>query len=54
MKVIVVSRPILTWNTLLDNDRVQAVLRNHLKREFGAETRDRYFFILEKLYPELG
>jgi FMN phosphatase YigB (HAD superfamily) len=41
-------------NTLLDNDRVQDDLRNHLEREFGAETRDRYFSILEKLYAELG
>jgi hypothetical protein len=41
-------------NTLLDNDRVQDDLRNHLEREFGAETRDRYFAILEELYGELG
>jgi FMN phosphatase YigB (HAD superfamily) len=41
-------------NTLLDNDRVQDDLRNHLEREFGAETRDRYFAILEELYDELG
>ena len=41
-------------NTLLDNDSVQDDLRNHLEREFGAETRDRYFAILEELYAELG
>jgi FMN phosphatase YigB (HAD superfamily) len=41
-------------NTLLDNDRVQDDLRSHLEREFGAETRDRYFAILEELYVELG
>ena len=41
-------------NTLLDNDRVQEDLRNHLEREFGAETRDRYFAILGELYDELG
>jgi FMN phosphatase YigB (HAD superfamily) len=41
-------------NTLLDNDRVQDDLRNHLEQEFGAETRDRYFAILEELYAELG
>jgi len=41
-------------NTLLDNDRVQDDLRNHPEREFGAETRDRYFAILEELYDELG
>lgn len=41
-------------NTLLDNDRVQDDLRNHLEHEFGVETRDRYFAILEELYSELG
>jgi FMN phosphatase YigB (HAD superfamily) len=41
-------------NTLLNNDRVQDDLRNHLEHEFGAETRDRYFDILEELYGELG
>ncbi len=41
-------------NTLLDNDRVQDDLRSHLEHEFGAETRDRYFAILEELYAELG
>jgi FMN phosphatase YigB (HAD superfamily) len=41
-------------NTLLDNDRMQDDLRNHLEREFGAETRARYFAILEELYAELG
>ena len=29
-------------NTLLDNDRVQDDLRNHLECEFGPESRDRY------------
>jgi FMN phosphatase YigB (HAD superfamily) len=41
-------------NTLLDNDRVLDDLRNHLEHEFGAETRDRYFAILEELHDELG
>jgi FMN phosphatase YigB (HAD superfamily) len=41
-------------NTLLDNDRVQDDLRSHLEHEFGTETRDRYFAILEDLYAELG
>ena len=41
-------------NTLLDNDRLQDDLRNHLEHEFGAETRDRYFAILAELYAELG
>jgi FMN phosphatase YigB (HAD superfamily) len=41
-------------NTLLDNDRVQADLRAHLEREFGARNRDRYWEILEELREELG
>jgi FMN phosphatase YigB (HAD superfamily) len=41
-------------NTLIDNDRVQDDLRNHLKRGFGAETRDRYWAIFEELHAELG
>ena len=35
-------------NTLLDNDRVQADLRDHLEREFGVESRDRYWAIFEE------
>ena len=34
-------------NTLLDNDRVQDDLRNHLQRVFGAESRDHYWTIFE-------
>jgi FMN phosphatase YigB (HAD superfamily) len=41
-------------NTLLDNDRVQDDLKNHLEDEFGAESRDRYWAILEGLRAELG
>ena len=41
-------------NTLLDNDRIQADLRHHLEREFGAASRDRYWAILEALFVELG
>ncbi|HET8874918.1 MAG TPA: HAD family hydrolase [Casimicrobiaceae bacterium] len=41
-------------NTLLDNDRVQADLRDHLAREFGADSRDRYWAIFEALRSELG
>jgi hypothetical protein len=41
-------------NTLLDNDRVQSDLRDHLEREFGAESRDRYWAIFEELRFELG
>ena len=41
-------------NTLLDNDRVQEDLKNHLEREFGAETRDRYWTIFKEMRAGLG
>ncbi len=41
-------------NTLLNNDRVEDDLKNHLEREFGAESRDRYWTIFEELRAELG
>jgi FMN phosphatase YigB (HAD superfamily) len=41
-------------NTLLDNDRVQADLSEHLEREFGRASRDRYWTIFETLRVELG
>lgn len=41
-------------NTLVDNDHIQADLRRHLEREFGAACRDRYWAILEQLFTELG
>ena len=41
-------------NTLLDNDRIQDDLKRHLEREFGPQTRDRYWAILEALFVELG
>jgi FMN phosphatase YigB (HAD superfamily) len=41
-------------NTLLDNDRVQDDLRNHLESEFGVKSRDRYWALLEGLRTELG
>jgi FMN phosphatase YigB (HAD superfamily) len=41
-------------NTLIDNDRIQADLRRHLEREFGAACRDRYWAILEQLFADLG
>jgi len=41
-------------NTLLDNDRVQRDLRDHLEREFGVESRDRYWAIFEELRSEMG
>ncbi len=41
-------------NTLLDNDRVQADLGEHLLRQYGAATHDRYWQIFEDLRSELG
>src|ERR1700756_4361566 len=41
-------------NTLLDNDHIQADLKRHLEREFGAASRDRYWAVLEELFTDLG
>ena len=41
-------------NTLLDNDRVHDDLWDHLEREFGAASRERYWAIFEALRAELG
>jgi len=41
-------------NTLLDNDRVIADLRDHLAFEFGATSASRYWAIFEALRSELG
>jgi FMN phosphatase YigB (HAD superfamily) len=41
-------------NTLIDNDRVQAHLSEHLEQTYGAVTRDRYWEIFEELRSELG
>ena len=41
-------------NTLLDNDRIVADLREHLVREFGATSADRYWIEFERLRSELG
>jgi hypothetical protein len=41
-------------NTLVDNDRVQAHLGEHLEQTYGAVTRDRYWEIFEQLRSELG
>jgi FMN phosphatase YigB (HAD superfamily) len=41
-------------NTLLDNDQVEMDLRLHLESEFGVESKNRYFAILEELRNELG
>jgi FMN phosphatase YigB (HAD superfamily) len=41
-------------NTLLDNDRVQTHLKEHLAQTYGAAARDRYWEILGELISELG
>jgi len=41
-------------NTLLDNDGVQADLKEHLEQAYGSVARDRYWQILEELRSELG
>ena len=41
-------------NTLLDNDRVTADLKQHLEQEVGHERQQRYWDILEQLRTELG
>jgi FMN phosphatase YigB (HAD superfamily) len=41
-------------NTILDNDRIQQDLRDHLDRVYGLAARERYWKILEDLFAELG
>jgi FMN phosphatase YigB (HAD superfamily) len=41
-------------NTLLDNDRIIADLREHLERAFGVVSSDRYWAAFESLRTELG
>ena len=41
-------------NTLLDNDRIIAELRDHLIHEFGVACSGRYWTLFEKLRDELG
>jgi len=41
-------------NTLLDNDRVEHDLKDHLEYEFGAASRARYWTIFEERRQELG
>ena len=41
-------------NTLIDNDRVQDDLRDHLAVSYGEAARDRYWAIFEELRGELG
>ena len=41
-------------NTLLDNDRIQADLSDHMAESYGDAARDRYWAIFEALRTELG
>jgi len=41
-------------NTLVDNDRIQQDLKDHLERVYGPGARLRYWKILEDLFQELG
>jgi FMN phosphatase YigB (HAD superfamily) len=41
-------------NTLVDNDRIEQDLRDHLKQVFGLQACERYWSILEELRRELG
>jgi hypothetical protein len=41
-------------NTLLDNDRIQLDLKDHLERTFGLASRKRYWRIQEDLFAEVG
>lgn len=41
-------------NTLLDNDLIQEDLKRHLAHHFGPAARDRYWFLLEQLFDQLG
>src|SRR6476660_1421145 len=41
-------------NTLLDNDRVQLDLGDHLATQYGQDARDRYWALFEELRKTLG
>ena len=41
-------------NTLIDNDKIQLDLRNHLATNYGVNARDRYWELFEELRNELG
>jgi hypothetical protein len=41
-------------NTLLDNDRIQQDIQDHLEHELGTEGRERYWTIQEQLFETLG
>jgi len=41
-------------DTLLDNDHLQADLKAHIEREFGARCRDQFWAMQEELFNQLG
>jgi len=41
-------------NTLLDNDRIQQDIQDHLEHELGAQCREQYWTIQEQLFETLG
>ncbi len=41
-------------NTLLDNDRIQADVKEHLAANYGVNARDRYWALFEELFASLG
>jgi FMN phosphatase YigB (HAD superfamily) len=41
-------------DTLLENDRIQDDMQQHMEREYGAECRDRFWSIQEELFTQLG
>ena len=41
-------------NTLIDNDRIQQDLREHLEESYGRAARERYWAIFDELWVELG
>lgn len=41
-------------NTLVDNDRIQQDLREHLEESYGRAARERYWAIFDELWAELG
>jgi FMN phosphatase YigB (HAD superfamily) len=41
-------------NTLIDNDRIQQDLKDHIELSYGRAARERYWAILEALFVELG
>jgi len=41
-------------NTLLDNDRIQQDLKDHIEQVYGCAARERYWRILEDRFAELG